>query len=121
MRSGSSCSREWLLTFEMFQSQLAGFEAQFRDLGPRRHPGEGPYAHSLQAGDHRLGPMALFNLPMFVVASIATRGLRFVLVAWLFKKFGPTLAPIIEKRIGLFSMIFLAILIGGFVVAPMMH
>ena len=112
--------REWLLTFEMFQSQLAGFEAQFATWGLAVILVKGltpiPYKLVTIASG-----LALFNFPMFVVASIATRGLRFVLVAWLFKKFGPTLAPIIEKRIGLFSMIFLAILIGGFVVATMMH
>ncbi len=78
------------------------------------HPHQGRDAHSLQAGDHRLGPLA-FNLPIFIAASVVTRGFRFFLVAWLFKTFGPTLAPIIEKRIGLFMLLFVVILIGGFV------
>jgi membrane protein YqaA with SNARE-associated domain len=42
-----------------------------------------------------------FSLPMFVLGSIATRGLRFFLVAWLFQRFGPQIAPIVEKRLGL--------------------
>ena len=66
------------------------------------------------------GAMA-FNLPIFIAACLVTRGVRFFLVAWLFQKFGPTLAPIIEKRIGLFMLLFVAILIGGFAVAAMMH
>lgn len=66
------------------------------------------------------GAMA-FNLPMFIVACVVTRGIRFFLVAWLFQKFGPTLAPIIEKRVGLFMLLFAVILIGGFFVAAMLH
>jgi membrane protein YqaA with SNARE-associated domain len=66
------------------------------------------------------GAMA-FSLPIFVAACIVTRGLRFALVAWLFKTFGPQLAPIIEKRIGLFMLLFVVVLIGGFVVASQLH
>jgi membrane protein YqaA with SNARE-associated domain len=66
------------------------------------------------------GAMA-FNLPMFILACIVTRGARFFLVAWLFQKFGPTLAPIIEKRVGLFMLLFAVILIGGFAAAAFLH
>jgi hypothetical protein len=50
-----------------------------------------------------------------------TRGARFFLVAWLFQKFGPTLAPIIEKRIGMFMLLFAVILIGGIAAAALIH
>jgi membrane protein YqaA with SNARE-associated domain len=66
------------------------------------------------------GAMA-FSLPIFVAACVVTRGIRFFLVAWLFKTFGPTLAPIIEKRVGLFALLFVVVLVGGFVVASMLH
>jgi membrane protein YqaA with SNARE-associated domain len=46
------------------------------------------------------GAMA-FSLPIFIVASIATRGLRFLIVAWLFQRFGPQIAPVLERRLGL--------------------
>jgi membrane protein YqaA with SNARE-associated domain len=42
-----------------------------------------------------------FSLPIFVVASIITRGLRFAAVAWVFQRFGPQIAPVMEKRLGL--------------------
>jgi membrane protein YqaA with SNARE-associated domain len=42
-----------------------------------------------------------YSLPMFIVLSAITRGARFLLVAWLFQRFGPTIAPIMEKRMGL--------------------
>jgi membrane protein YqaA with SNARE-associated domain len=42
-----------------------------------------------------------YSLPMFVFGSVVTRGARFLLVAWLFQRFGPQIAPVIEKRLGL--------------------
>jgi len=66
------------------------------------------------------GAMA-FSLPVFVAACVVTRGIRFGLVAWLFKTFGPQLAPVIEKRIGLFMLLFVVVLVGGFVVASQLH
>lgn len=66
------------------------------------------------------GAMA-FNLPIFIAACLVTRALRFFLVAWLFKTFGPTLAPIIEKRIGLFMLLFVVVLVGGFAAAALLH
>jgi membrane protein YqaA with SNARE-associated domain len=62
-----------------------------------------------------------FSLPIFIAACIVTRGVRFFLVAFLFKTFGPTLAPIIEKRVGLFMLLFVVVLIGGFIVASQLH
>lgn len=57
--------------------------------------------------------MAAFSLPVFIVASIMTRGVRFTLVAYLFAKFGPTIAPVIERRIGLvMAGVALAIVLG---------
>ena len=66
------------------------------------------------------GAMA-FSLPVFIVACVVTRGIRFGLVAWLFKTFGPQLAPVIEKRIGLFMLLFVVVLVGGFIVASQLH
>lgn len=57
----------------------------------------------------------------FVVACIITRAARFLLVAWLFKAFGPTLAPIIEKRIGLVTLGLLVLIVVGVFVATRIH
>jgi membrane protein YqaA with SNARE-associated domain len=112
--------REWLLTFEMFQHQLAAFQAQFDQWGIYviLIKGLTPVPYKLVT---IASGLALFNLPVFIGASILTRGLRFLLVAWLFKTFGPTLGPVIEKRIGLFMLGAAVIIIAGFVVAAMMH
>lgn len=57
-----------------------------------------------------------FSLPMFVAASIVTRGLRFLLVAWLFKQFGPAMGPVIEKRLGWVLLGVALLIISGFVI-----
>ncbi len=55
------------------------------------------------------------NLPVFVLSSLVSRGLRFFLVAGLLYLFGEPIREFIEKRLGLMFFIFCALLIGGFV------
>ncbi|OKL44830.1 YqaA family protein [Pseudovibrio exalbescens] len=61
------------------------------------------------------GAFAL-NLPIFIVASIVSRGLRFFVVAGLLYFFGPPIRTFIEKRLGLVFTVFVVLLVGGFVV-----
>lgn len=51
----------------------------------------------------------------FMVASVASRGVRFMLVAALLWKFGPSIRKLIEERFGLMTAIFFILLVGGFV------
>lgn len=62
-----------------------------------------------------------FSFPVFVAASIVTRGARFLLVSWLFQKFGPAMGPIIEKRLGLVLLAVAAAIIGGYVLLHFIH
>lgn len=55
------------------------------------------------------------DLLTFTVASIIARGMRFYLVAWLLKKYGAPMRIFIEKNLGILSVLFLILLIGGFV------
>ncbi len=57
-----------------------------------------------------------FSIPIFIAASVITRGLRFALVAWIFQKFGPQIAPVMEKRMGL-VLIVVAVVIVAMVLA----
>lgn len=57
------------------------------------------------------------GLPVFIIASIVARGIRFFAVAGLIYLFGPPVRAFVEKRLGLVFAVSLAILIGGFVVA----
>ncbi len=60
--------------------------------------------------------VAAFNFWVFVLASIATRGARFFLVAALLKHFGPPIRDFIERRLTLVTTAFVVCLVGGFVV-----
>lgn len=56
------------------------------------------------------------NLPMFVFASVISRGARFFLVAFLIWKFGPQIRSFIDKYFNWLAIAFTILLIGGFVV-----
>lgn len=56
------------------------------------------------------------SVGVFVTASIVARGLRFFVVAALLWKFGPPIRDLIERRLGLFFTLFVALLFGGFLV-----
>ncbi len=55
------------------------------------------------------------SLPVFIVASILARAGRFFIVAALLYAFGAPIRDFIEKRLGLMTVIFVALLLGGFV------
>ncbi len=54
------------------------------------------------------------SVPVFIVASIIARGLRFFIVAALLWKFGDPIRLFIEKYLGLLFTLFVILLIGGF-------
>lgn len=62
-----------------------------------------------------------FSLPVFIAASIVTRGARFALVAWLFQRFGPQIAPLIEKRLGLALFGVVVLIVGVLVAIRFLH
>ena len=55
------------------------------------------------------------DLPVFIIASILARGLRFFIVAGLLWRFGEPMRTFIEARLGLLLTIFCGLLVGGFV------
>lgn len=57
--------------------------------------------------------LAAFSFPMFIVASVITRGARFFLVAYVVKTFGPALLPIIERRLALVAGGLILLLVIG--------
>jgi membrane protein YqaA with SNARE-associated domain len=62
-----------------------------------------------------------FSLPIFIVASILTRGLRFTLVAYVFQRFGPQIAPIMEKRMGLVLLVVAVVIVAMVLALRFMH
>lgn len=59
-------------------------------------------------------------LPVFVLSSLVARGTRFFLVAWLLYRFGPPIRTFIEKNLSLLFILFLVLLVGGFVAVKYM-
>jgi len=56
-----------------------------------------------------------FNLPLFILLSVITRAARFFLVAFVVKTFGPAMLEVVEKRLALWTFIFVAVLVGAVV------
>lgn len=60
--------------------------------------------------------VAQFDLPVFVLASLVSRSLRFFLLAALLWWFGDAVREFIERRLMLVTSAFAAALVGGFLV-----
>jgi membrane protein YqaA with SNARE-associated domain len=58
--------------------------------------------------------LAHFDLKVFFLASIATRGVRFFLEAALLHRYGEPIRTFIEKRLTLVTTVFAVGLVGGF-------
>lgn len=54
------------------------------------------------------------NFGLFVLASVIGRSARFFLVAWLFRRYGPSIKDFIERRFALVTIAGTVLLIGGF-------
>lgn len=55
------------------------------------------------------------DLIVFGLASLVARGARFFIIAWLLYKFGNPIKNFIDKHLGILSVLFVVLLIGGFV------
>ena len=60
--------------------------------------------------------LAAFSFPVFIAASVATRGGRFFLEAWILKRWGPAMLAQVEKRLALWTGAGLVALIALIVV-----
>ena len=60
------------------------------------------------------------NIVTFTLFSIIARGMRFFLVAWLLWKFGAPIKIFIEKYLGLLTIAFFVLLLGGFAVLKLL-
>jgi membrane protein YqaA with SNARE-associated domain len=58
--------------------------------------------------------IAHFNVGLFVLACVITRGARFFLVAALLRQFGAPIQAFIERRLTLVTFVILAAIIGGY-------
>ncbi len=67
-----------------------------------------------------LSGVTSLDVIIFVISSVAARGLRFYIVAGLLWYFGEPIRAFIERRLGLLFTIFSLLLVGGFVVAAVL-
>lgn len=107
--------------------ELYGYSAKFDDFASRYNEygawivflaGVTPFPYkviTIASGVTQL------NLVVFMLASIAARGLRFFMVAGLLYLFGEPIRAFIEQRLGLVTAIFFALLIGGFAALKLMQ
>jgi membrane protein YqaA with SNARE-associated domain len=58
-----------------------------------------------------------YNVLLFILCSIAARGMRFYLVAFLLNRFGARVRVAIEKRLTFWVTVALIVLVGGIVAA----
>ena len=61
------------------------------------------------------------NFLIFVIASALSRSARFFLVAGLFGKYGEAIKPFVDKYFNWLCVLFLLLLVGGFMVLKVMH
>ncbi|MDP6689266.1 MAG: YqaA family protein [Alphaproteobacteria bacterium] len=59
------------------------------------------------------------SLPVFLIASVVARGLRFAIVTALLWYFGAPIRDFIERYLGLLFTLFMVLLIGGFAVVKL--
>ena len=62
-----------------------------------------------------------FSFPIFIVASIVTRGARFFILAGLLKYFGPTILGFVERRLTLVTSAVAAVVVVALVAWHYLH
>jgi membrane protein YqaA with SNARE-associated domain len=105
---------EPILRFYGYQEAFADFALRYNDYGAWIvfFAGVTPFPYkviTIASGATQL------NFLVFMLASVAARGLRFFVVAALLYWFGPPIKDFIERRLGLLFTIFVVLLFGGFV------
>lgn len=105
-----------ILNFYGYEDAFASFAARYNDYGVWivLVAGFTPFPYkviTIASGVTQL------NFLVFMLASVVARGARFFIVAGLLWWFGPPIRAFIDRYFGLLSFLFMALLIGGFVVA----
>ena len=102
-----------ILTFYGYMHQFDVFKEYYHEWGAWIVFGAGVTPFPYKVITIASGVVHL-DFVVFMLASVVARGLRFYLVAWLLKKFGEPMKDYIEKNLGMLSILFMALLIGGF-------
>jgi len=106
---------QWIISLYGMQEGLAGFQEWYAEYGlwVILIKGATPIPYKIVT---IASGIAHFSLPIFIAASIVTRGIRFYLVAGLLYWYGEPIRAFIEKRLTLVTTLFVVCLVGGFIV-----
>ena len=104
---------QWLIRVYGMAEGIEGFRATYREWGAWIIIIKGFTPIPFKLVTIASG-IAAFSFPVFVAASIVTRGARFFLIAWLLKRYGAPMQEFIERRLTLVGWTFLVLLVGGF-------
>ncbi|MBA5778470.1 DedA family protein [Stappia sp. F7233] len=104
---------EPILSFYGYLEKFESFRADFNAFGPWIVFIAGLTPFPYKVITIASGATGL-SLPVFMAASLVSRGLRFFVVSGLLYLFGPPIRDFIEKRLGLVFTVFVIALIGGF-------
>jgi membrane protein YqaA with SNARE-associated domain len=109
-----------ILTFFGHPNALQEFHAQFAKYGTWviLLKGLTPIPYKLVTISSGL---ARFDLFTFVWASIVTRGARFFIEATVLRFWGPAILAEVEKRLTLYVVIGLVVLVAGFLAVKLLH
>jgi membrane protein YqaA with SNARE-associated domain len=64
--------------------------------------------------------IAAFSFPIFIAASVVTRGARFFLIAWLLRRYGAPMQAFIEERLTIVGWVLLLLLFSGFAIVTLL-
>ncbi len=105
----------WIIHLYGLQTAMDSFQAKFAEYGlwVILIKGMTPIPYKIVT---IASGLAHFDLKIFILASIATRGARFFLLAALLYFYGEPIRTFIEKRLTMVTTVFAVGLIGGFVV-----
>jgi membrane protein YqaA with SNARE-associated domain len=111
---------EPILAFYGYEAAFARFTGRYNEWGAWivAFFGVTPFPYkviTIASGVTQLDPV------VFGIASVLSRALRFFLVAALLWRFGAPIRAFIEKRLGLLTLVFFALLIGGFAALELAH
>lgn len=104
---------EPILAFYGYEEKFASFAERFNAWGPWI-----VFIAGLTPFPYKVITIAsgatLLSFPVFIVASVLSRGMRFFIVAGLLYLFGPPVQAFVERRLGLVFTVFVVLLLGGF-------
>lgn len=109
-----------LLEFYGYTDRFGDFQAYYNDWGAWAVfiAGTTPFPYKVIT---ILSGVTALSVPVFMIASVLARGIRFFLVAGLLWYFGEPIRAFIERRLGLLFTLFCILLIGGFVALRYVH